>query len=79
MSCPGTPPSRDWSRGKECNGRIKIAGNLYVGCSGQIDSGKDSLDALLSPPPYAYVLDATLDVPSIVTNNAGAGRGPFTP
>ncbi len=30
-------------------------------------------------PPYAYTLDNAADVPAIVTNNAGNGRGPFAP
>jgi pectate lyase len=30
-------------------------------------------------PPYSYGLNAALDVPSIVTNNAGAAKGPFAP
>jgi pectate lyase len=28
-------------------------------------------------PPYAYTLDNAADVPGIVTNNCGAGKGPF--
>jgi pectate lyase len=28
-------------------------------------------------PPYAYTLDNASDVPNIVTNNCGAGKGPF--
>jgi pectate lyase len=30
-------------------------------------------------PPYAYTLDNAADVPDIVTNNCGAGKGPFAP
>jgi len=30
-------------------------------------------------PPYTYGLDSALAVPDIVTNNAGAGKGPFAP
>jgi pectate lyase len=30
-------------------------------------------------PPYAYTLDNASDVPGIVTNNCGAGKGPFAP
>ena len=33
----------------------------------------------LNPPPYAYTLNNATDVPGIVTNNAGAGKGPFAP
>ena len=32
-----------------------------------------------SVPPYAYTLDNAADVPGIVTNNCGAGKGPFAP
>jgi len=64
---------------KVSTGRIRTAGNIYFRCSGQIDPGRDTLDPVLSPPPYAYVLDPAVDVPSIVTNNAGAGTGPYAP
>jgi pectate lyase len=30
-------------------------------------------------PPYSYPLEAVLDVPSLLTNNVGAGKGPFAP
>lgn len=30
-------------------------------------------------PPYSYPLETALDVPGIVTNNAGAAKGPFAP
>jgi pectate lyase len=30
-------------------------------------------------PPYSYTLDNASDVPSIVTENAGANKGPFAP
>jgi pectate lyase len=30
-------------------------------------------------PPYSYTLDAASSVPNTVTNNAGAGKGPFAP
>jgi pectate lyase len=30
-------------------------------------------------PPYSYPVDSALDVPGIVTNSAGAGKGPFAP
>ncbi|MCU0788378.1 MAG: hypothetical protein MUC91_09355, partial [Verrucomicrobia bacterium] len=33
----------------------------------------------LNPPPYAYTLDPAAGIPSAVTNNAGAGKGPFAP
>lgn len=33
----------------------------------------------LNVPPYAYTLDSASDVPNIVTNNCGNGKGPFAP
>jgi pectate lyase len=30
-------------------------------------------------PPYSYVMEPPADIPSTVTNNAGAGKGPFAP
>lgn len=55
------------------NGKIKTSGNSYVGCTGTIHPGTDSVFA----PPYAYSLDATANVPNLVTNGAGA-PGPDT-
>ncbi len=54
---------------KECTGKIKTAGNIYVGTTGNApDAGTDTVFL----PPYAYTLDATLDVPSLVMAGAGA-------
>lgn len=50
------------------DGKIRTSGNLYVGCSGTIHPGTDSVFT----PPYAYALDTTFDVPNLVTNSAGA-------
>lgn len=50
------------------NGKIKTSGNSYVGCSGTIHPGADTVFV----PPYAYTLDATANVPNLVTNGAGA-------
>jgi pectate lyase len=33
----------------------------------------------LNPPPYAYTLDPAAGIPNAVTNQAGAGKGPFAP
>jgi pectate lyase len=33
----------------------------------------------LNPVPYGYTLDAASVIPAAVTNNAGAGKGPFAP
>ncbi len=30
-------------------------------------------------PPYSYPLESAADIPNIVTNNAGAAKGPFAP
>jgi pectate lyase len=64
---------------KESNGRIKTVGNIYQGTTGRIDQGTDTLDVVLSPPPYPYTLRATVNVPNVVTNYAGMGKGPFAP
>ena len=65
---------------KESNGRIRTQGNIYESWSGTApDSGTDTLDAVLTPPPYAYALDPTVNVPNLVTNGAGIGKGPFAP
>jgi autotransporter-associated beta strand protein len=50
------------------NGKIRTNGNLYIGCSGTIHSGTDTVFT----PPYAYTLDATAGVPNLVTNGVGA-------
>lgn len=59
---------------KECTGKIKTAGNVYVGTYGKTpDAGTDSVFT----PSYAYTLDATVNVPTIVMGGAGA-PGPDT-
>jgi len=50
------------------NGKIKTSGNSYPGCTGTIHPGTDTVFT----PPYAYALDATANVPNLVTNGAGA-------
>jgi len=57
----------------DTNGKIKTSGNSYVGCTGTIHPGTDTVFT----PPYAYTLDATIEVPNLVTNSAGA-PGPDT-
>jgi len=64
---------------KESNGRIRTVGNIYQSCTGQVDPGTNGLDAVLSPPPYAYLLEVAASVPTVVTNGAGVGKGPFVP
>lgn len=61
------------------NGRIKTSGNIYDNTTGQTSAGTDTLDPILTPPPYAYTLEAAVDVPSLVTNGAGVGKGFFAP
>jgi pectate lyase len=63
----------------ESNGRIRTVGNIYQACTGRIDAGLDRVDAELRPPPYGYTLDPAVDVPAMVTEGAGVGRGPFAP
>ena len=54
---------------KECTGKIRTAGNLYFGTTGNApDAGTDTVFT----PPYPYTLDATADVPNLITNGAGA-------
>jgi autotransporter-associated beta strand protein len=55
------------------DGKIRTSGNIYVGCTGQIDPGTDSVFT----PPYSYTLDPTANVPAIVMAGAGA-PGPET-
>lgn len=55
------------------DGKINTSGDVYAGCTGTIHPGTDSVFT----PPYAYTLDATVDVPSIVMAGAGA-PGPDT-
>ena len=50
------------------NGKIRTSGNIYDGCIGTIHPGTDTVFT----PPYAYILDATIDVPNLVTSGAGA-------
>lgn len=54
-------------------GKIRTTGNIYIGCSGTIDSGSSAVFT----PPYDYALDAVTNVPAIVRTGAGA-PGPDT-
>jgi pectate lyase len=57
-----------WSAGNDSNS-IQIPGTDIL-----------STDANgLNPPPYSYVLDPAASIPHAITNNAGAGKGPFAP
>jgi pectate lyase len=55
------------------SGKIRTSGNSYVGCTGTIHPGTDSVFT----PPYAYTLDPTVNVPALVMAGAGA-PGPDT-
>lgn len=55
------------------SGKISTSGNLYRGCLGTIHPGTDNVFT----PPYAYTLDAVVDVPALVQSGAGAS-GPDT-
>jgi pectate lyase len=72
------------------DGKVFAAGNIEVNTTWAAGDDSNSIqipgtDVLaaaangLNPPPYAYALDATAGIPGAVTNNAGAGRGPFAP
>ncbi|HEX5218331.1 MAG TPA: autotransporter-associated beta strand repeat-containing protein [Verrucomicrobiae bacterium] len=50
------------------DGKIRTSGNTYASCTGTIHPGTDSVFT----PPYPYTLDATANVPNLVTNSAGA-------
>ena len=57
------------------NGMMQAVGNLLVDCTRTNTPANDTVFT----PPYPYTLDATDTVPGVVTNNAGAGKGPFAP
>jgi pectate lyase len=63
-------------------GKVYADGNMEVNTT-RFSSGSDILlppgtDSVFAPP-YTYILDSAALVPSIVANNAGAGKGPFAP
>jgi len=63
-------------------GKVREQGtNEYVNVTGYFPA-TDTLTAEangLNPPPYSYTLDVAAGIPNSVTNNAGAGKGPFAP
>jgi Pectate lyase len=72
------------------DGKVFAAGNIEVNTTWSAGDDSNSIqipgtDVLsddvngLNPAPYAYVLEATASIPNSVTNNAGAGKGPFAP
>jgi pectate lyase len=62
-------------------GKIFETGNLFDNVTGLIPAQDVlSTDADgLNPPPYPYSPDPAGDIPALVTDSAGAGRGPFAP
>lgn len=68
-------------------GKLKAAGNITNNCtfvngwvSGAIViPGNDTLGSELNPPPYAYALTPTTDVPYYVQTYAGHGKYPYVP
>jgi len=59
----------------EIIGKIRASGNVFDNCTGRIDDGDDDVFV----PPYSYMLDKTLDVPTMVRLGAGAGGVDFFP
>jgi len=62
-------------------GKIFSSGDVLDNVTGLIPA-TDLLTAEsngLNPPPYAYTPEAASGIPASVTNNAGAGKGPFAP
>jgi pectate lyase len=57
------------------NGMMQAAGNLLVNCTSTNTPANDSVFT----PPYIYPLRSAAAVPGVVTNFAGAGKGPFAP
>lgn len=57
------------------NGMMQATGNLLVNCTSTNTPATDSVFT----PPYAYPLRSAAAVPGVVTNFAGAGKGPFAP
>jgi pectate lyase len=72
------------------DGKVFAAGNIEVNTTWSAGDDSKSIqipgtDILstdangLNPPPYAYSLDPAASIPNAITNNAGAGKGPFAP
>jgi pectate lyase len=57
------------------NGLMHASGNVLVNCTSTNTPATD----LVFSPPYVYSLRPALQVPEVVTNYAGVGRGPFAP
>jgi pectate lyase len=60
---------------KDSDAKLKQSGNVLVDVEDAPDPGTDDVFT----PPYSYTLEDATNVPGIVTNNAGAGKGPFAP
>jgi pectate lyase len=72
------------------DGKVSASGNIEVNTTWTTGDDSSSIqipgtDVLsaggngLNPVPYAVVLDPAANVPAMVTNSAGAGKGPFAP
>jgi pectate lyase len=61
----------------ETAGRLQCNDDMIYTFGPKIQMGETN--AISFKPTYPYKLDAAKDVKDIVMNNAGAGRGPFTP
>lgn len=57
------------------NGMMQSVGNLLVNCTNTNTPANDTVFT----PPYPYTPDPAGNVPGLVTNYAGVGRGPFAP
>jgi pectate lyase len=55
------------------DGKISAAGNLFDNTAGTIAPGTD----FIFTPPYGYALDSAANIPSLITNWAGAGKVNF--
>lgn len=58
----------------QTSGALEASGNIYVNCS-----GLQQVRGTVFTPPYPYTLDAASDVPTILQNGVGPGKGPFAP
>lgn len=68
-------------------GLIRTVGNITNNCTFNTAYAHNTGGTLILPdgtdtvftPDYTYALDAAANVPGIVTNNVGVGKGPFAP
>ncbi len=68
-------------------GRMTYTNNITISCvtNTAYDPGLAGATVSIPPsesvfaPPYLYTMDATINVPNVVTNGAGVNKGPFAP